>query len=113
MASCHRTPWPAMQTSSNFLHLYSVHLLKEEALPGLSLSAQLRKADVYLAVSVQLDTGTPATCLHGSGRVLLLGLADGSLVGYSWLGKVRGGSFLSIKARISCVGTNLVISQSD
>ena len=79
-----------LQTSRNFLHFYAVHIWKDPVLTlGRASDSDLRKSDVYLRHSVSIDSVSKVTCITGDGRTLVLGLDDGSLLSYSWLGKVR------------------------
>jgi hypothetical protein len=92
MCNTHRV----LQTSRNFLHFYAVHTWKDPVLTlGRASDNELRKADVYLRHSVSIESDASVQCVTGDGRTLLLGLDDGSLLSYSWLGKVRSSLPLS------------------
>ena len=81
----------APQTFGNVLHLYGVHTSKEAVLLPAALARgvpQLHRMFVFLQHSIPLDK---ALCndVTGDSRSVLLGMADGSLLVYSWAAQVR------------------------
>lgn len=79
-----------MQTSENYLHLYAIHLWKDNLLHSSCNVAlkDVQKVDIYLKSSIRMDSETRALSITGDSRLLLVGFADGTVASLSWSGKV-------------------------
>lgn len=73
------------------LHLYGVHTSKEAVLPAAAAAGapELRRIHVFLQHSVPLPGEALCNDVTGDSRSVLLGMADGSLLVYSWAAQVR------------------------
>ncbi len=79
-----------VQTSRNLLHLYSLHITKEALFPSrgnLGVQRDLRRVEVYIKHTASLGD-VAATCVYSNSTGVLLGMQDGTLATYNWLGKV-------------------------
>ncbi|GLC73770.1 hypothetical protein PLESTF_001417100 [Pleodorina starrii] len=81
----------AVLTSENHLHLYAIHLWKDNLLHSSCNVGHkdIQKADIYLKSSIRMDSETRALSITGDSRLLLVSFADGTVASLSWSGKMK------------------------
>ena len=77
-----------LQTFGNVLHFYGVHTSKETVLPTAGGAPGLHRMLLFLQHSVPLPADALCNDVTGDSRSVLLGLADGRLMVYSWAAQV-------------------------